>query len=679
VGYKRFCLNKNNKLNMMISKIKKPVSSLLYVALLSLLTYKSHAQYQVAVMVKNINPGIASSNPQYLTLCRNVAGNLLYFSADNGVNGTELWKTDGTGKGTLMVKDINNVSNLSSSPRWLIKWGNAIVGRTPGLPYLNDSTIYFAASDGTNGVELWKSNGTASGTKMVKNIAAGDLNSSPAGLTYWNGKIFFSANDNITGREIWVSDGTAAGTLLLKDIITLTNYSSDPSGFFEIDNKLYFRARSSVMNSAPSLGCINGTDNVISFIGAGGGCGDSDVAPGSLTSFSGNIVFTNFATNQCGNIGNTGRELLIKRSNESFFTLLKDISPGISSSSPANLTSIGNNCFFAAETTTAGRELWKTNGTEAGTILLKNIEPGSASSAPLELTNVNGTLFFTAQSATSGRELWKSNGTVDGTVLVKDIYPGTVSSNPENLQAANGFVYFTAFDAANGRAIWKSDGTSAGTVLVYDIRTDTSTAEVNEWVNFDSTLCFAANDAINGRELWIIKTCGAFTSLARSGFKKNTSVANQYLFDEASCGNLICRVQAQGAMPLAGEVAAAAVVDAVQAAGYVKRRYDIKPVKTTGNTTVRVTLYFLQKEFDDFNAVNNLKLPLNPADGTGKANLRVAQYNSAGRTPGLFTTGTAVLINPADADIKWNGNWWEVSFMSTGLGEFIVQTATTSL
>jgi ELWxxDGT repeat protein len=82
------------------------------------------------------------------------------------------------------------------------------------------TTTFFAADDGAHGVELWKTDGTAAGTIMVKDIAPGAQSSRVTALSAFNGKVYFSASDNINGDELWCSDGTAAGTTMLKDINT---------------------------------------------------------------------------------------------------------------------------------------------------------------------------------------------------------------------------------------------------------------------------------------------------------------------------------------------------------------------------------------------------------------------------------------------------------------------------
>jgi ELWxxDGT repeat protein len=73
-----------------------------------------------------------------------------------------------------------------------------------------NGTLYFVANDGVHGLELWKSDGTSNGTVMVADLRWGSGNSSPSSLTEVNGTLYFTADDGIQGRELWAYDLLAA-------------------------------------------------------------------------------------------------------------------------------------------------------------------------------------------------------------------------------------------------------------------------------------------------------------------------------------------------------------------------------------------------------------------------------------------------------------------------------------
>jgi ELWxxDGT repeat protein len=149
-------------------------------------------------MLADINAMGLSSSPQFLT----TIGSTLFFSATDATNGRELWKSDGTTAGTVLVKDIRNGVS-GSNPRYLTNV---------------NGTLYFNAYDDTNASELWKSDGTIAGTVLVKDINNGVNHSSPRYLINVNGTLYFNADNGTNGSELWKSDGTTAGTVLIKDI-----------------------------------------------------------------------------------------------------------------------------------------------------------------------------------------------------------------------------------------------------------------------------------------------------------------------------------------------------------------------------------------------------------------------------------------------------------------------------
>jgi ELWxxDGT repeat protein len=130
---------------------------------------------------------------------------VLYFIADNYLTGRELWKSDGTGAGTVLVKDIRP------------GYPSAFNDLNPVFTVVGD-VLFFRADDGVSGEELWKSDGTGAGTVLVKDIYPGPGNSYPRNLIQVGGTLFFAGFDASTGLELWQSDGTEAGTVLVSDL-----------------------------------------------------------------------------------------------------------------------------------------------------------------------------------------------------------------------------------------------------------------------------------------------------------------------------------------------------------------------------------------------------------------------------------------------------------------------------
>jgi ELWxxDGT repeat protein len=133
--------------------------------------------------LKDIRTGPNSSYLKEFT----AVGSTLFFTAYDGSNGYELWKSDGTPEGTVLFKDIRTGSG-GSYPQYLTAVG---------------STLFFAANDGTNGKELWKSDGTPEGTVLVADINTGPGGFFPRSLTVVGNTLYFQANDGTNGTELW--------------------------------------------------------------------------------------------------------------------------------------------------------------------------------------------------------------------------------------------------------------------------------------------------------------------------------------------------------------------------------------------------------------------------------------------------------------------------------------------
>jgi ELWxxDGT repeat protein len=131
--------------------------------------------------------GTFGQHPSSQALDLAPAGSLVLFNVNDGQRGIELWATDGTPAGTRLVRDIAP-GPFSSDAGSLTALGGK---------------VYFSARDHAHGYELWESDGTAAGTRLAHDIAPGPAASSPRALTAAEGRLYFMADDGLAGRELW--------------------------------------------------------------------------------------------------------------------------------------------------------------------------------------------------------------------------------------------------------------------------------------------------------------------------------------------------------------------------------------------------------------------------------------------------------------------------------------------
>ncbi|MEO6595956.1 MAG: ELWxxDGT repeat protein, partial [Planctomycetota bacterium] len=168
-------------------------------------------------LVKDIRPGPFGSSAGGFA---DIDG-VVYFSAAEAGANSELWRSDGTTAGTWLVKEIHTTPGTGSNPAAFAKLSSS-------------GTFLFAATDATSGRELWKSDGTAAGTSLVKDIVpgAGGVNSSnPLFLASLGDRVAFNALGNL-----WISDGTDTGT------VALTSTAPGPRQLAAQAGYLYFQA-----------------------------------------------------------------------------------------------------------------------------------------------------------------------------------------------------------------------------------------------------------------------------------------------------------------------------------------------------------------------------------------------------------------------------------------------------
>ncbi len=393
-------------------------------------------------------------------------GSTLYFLATGPYSGTELWKTDGTFEGTRLVKDV------------LPGQGGA------GIQFMRNlnGTLYFLGW-GNSENALWKSDGTEDGTVIVAGLGASSPIIEPEVV---GNSMYFSTSETDSGK-LWITDGTTEGTRTVKS----WGLNSHPGTMVNCDGVLYFSNKVQYDPQIMTLWKSDGTE------------------AGTIP------VFSSRDTNE---IAGLGGQVFFQAASETVHGALM-VTDGTPAGTrdlhnfdygPGNLVVSGGLLYFGAEldVNLLNTQIWATNGTStfradgysyrpwsltafngkllycalydvdsqphtglfattgSGGTLLSTINPTLFYGANNYTAVVGDTMFFTAENSHGQEGLWKSDGTAPGTGMVSDISDTPIGIAPTDLTAMNGKLYFSAGDTAHGHQLWTSDGTAAGTLPI---------------------------------------------------------------------------------------------------------------------------------------------------------------------------------------------------------------------
>ncbi|MBD2756044.1 ELWxxDGT repeat protein [Spirosoma validum] len=432
--------------------------------------------------VKDIRSGAASSTPEQLI---NING-VLYFVANDGVHGKELWKSDGTEQGTTLVKDIGP---------------DAVDGEVKYLTNVN-GTAFFSARVATGfGVvgELWKSDGTAAGTVELLDGQTNKAESKdPANLTSVGGTLYYSNTLALGGfgyTGLFTSNGTSSpGTRRIKYYSSEAPAYPKISQLTDVNGTLYFIYAGGLYKS-------NGTEATTTLV--------KTITSSTENTKIRNLINVNGTLFFAADESSTNTYRLWKSDGTAAGTV--KVNDGIGNpaeaADAANLTNVNGTLYYTNSVVRAGTGiywgLFKSNGPDypnasffgsfrksSNDNPLSNDIPYDATSAqaarPSDLTNVNGTLYFVFAG-----NLWKSDGTRAGTVKITDAVA------PSYLTNVNGTLYFVSAQ----KSIYKTDPTSstASSVVM-------SSDFTYNLTNVNGTLFYTHNDPATGVELYKVDT-----------------------------------------------------------------------------------------------------------------------------------------------------------------------------
>ena len=394
-------------------------------------------------------------------------GDELFFSYGRPDVGYELFATDGTAEGTRLIRDINP-GTPGSDPE--------------GLTLMPDGRVIFQAWG-----ELWISDGTEDGTELVADINPTGF-SNPQSLRRFGEHVYFFAYTEEDGYEIWRSDGTEFGTELFFEVTPgPEGIKTNRSWIQPSSTHLVFQT---LVDGATEVHLWSWDDTRLTPLGAH----DSAVVwflslePAALDH---QVFFKGQPTAEDGaalwvtdgTVGGTRRV------------------GATSIDGPREMVAAEDLVYVNGSTAETGTDLFVTDGTDEGTYAVE-INPGSGNSTMTWIDDFGRSAVFLTTHPDYGREPWISDGTPEGTYLLADTYPGPQTPLHWSGTSAGSLYYFTVHQGHTGEELWRTDGTPGGTWMVQDIYPGNGASFPLGYGSFQDRVIFDATHPVYGREIW---------------------------------------------------------------------------------------------------------------------------------------------------------------------------------
>jgi ELWxxDGT repeat protein len=460
-------------------------------------------QAGTAKLIADVTPGPQGTTADFYPL-----GSVAFFRRRPADSAAELWRTDGTAQGTFRLPVVPgkiggsaHQFGFATSADWLFLvdfdgnlWrsdGSAAGTRqlTAGLDLgdlLRDFPIFlwvesrgllfFRASDPLHGGELWASDGTPQGTRLVKDLEPGVVDGWPRFFAEVRGKLVFRAGCGTNSGDCqWTSDGTAAGTTILLD---------QPARLATSGSWLVFLRREGDLTAVwRTDGSEAGTGRVAEL--------PPGAAFGSPFAAGGRAYFLYDTTEH-------GRELWTSDGTAVGTRRLTDFANPDTFPFGVEARGVGERTLFGVAGPNGG-ELWATDGTPEGTRALVACPEACGGG---EIQSFGSWAVLGMRTAQHGRELWRTDGTPEGTHLVADVCPGPCDANLAGFAHVGDVVFFFADDGVHGVELWWSNGTPGEAHRATDFAANFGPLDL---VALPTRLVFRANTAATGQEPWTVE------------------------------------------------------------------------------------------------------------------------------------------------------------------------------